>query len=47
MNIRLLASVLIAVFLLMAGNGLLGTLLPISAASAGYSAETIGLIGSS
>ncbi len=47
MNIRLLASVLIAVFLLMAGNGLLTTLLPISAASAGYSAETIGLIGSS
>lgn len=47
MSIRLLASVLIAVFILMAGNGLLSTLLPLSAAAHGYSREEIGIIGSS
>ena len=47
MSLRHLASVLFAVFVLMAGNGLLSTLLPISGAAAGYSPEAIGLIGAS
>lgn len=46
MNLRLLAAVLFAVFVLMAGNGLLSTLLPVSGASLGFSREEIGLIGS-
>lgn len=46
MSLRLVASVLLALFVLMAGNGLLSTLLPLSAAAKGYTREEIGFIGS-
>lgn len=41
-----LAPVLVAVFLMISGNGLLNTLVPLKAAMIGFSQQDIGLIGS-
>jgi MFS family permease len=42
-----ISALLVAVFILIAGNGLLTTLVPLSAVSSGFSDITIGFIGSS
>ena len=45
--IRAIAPVLVAVFVMIAGNGLMNTLVPLRATLEGFAASDIGLIGSS